>query len=99
MNDNVNTITTVGSIGLGYVGLPLAVAFAEAGLRVGWLPWKDAEPYPVPTLGGGFMAMRHDTLKCAGSFDVGMSQWGSEDLEHWHLTNRPRRKKHPGQGV
>ena len=34
MNDNVNTITTVGIIGLGYVGLPLAVAFAEAGLRV-----------------------------------------------------------------
>jgi UDP-N-acetyl-D-glucosamine dehydrogenase len=29
-----NTITTVGIIGLGYVGLPLATAFAEAGLHV-----------------------------------------------------------------
>jgi UDP-N-acetyl-D-mannosaminuronate dehydrogenase len=34
MTDNANTITTVGIIGLGYVGLPLATAFAEAGLRV-----------------------------------------------------------------
>jgi len=35
----------------------------------------------VPTLGGGFMAMRHDTLRQAGAFDAGMPQWGSEDLE------------------
>ena len=35
----------------------------------------------MPTLGGGFMAMRHETLKRAGAFDEGMPQWGSEDLE------------------
>jgi len=32
--ENTNTISTVGIIGLGYVGLPLATAFAEAGLHV-----------------------------------------------------------------
>jgi GT2 family glycosyltransferase len=54
---------------------------ADSKLRVEWLAWKSDEPYPVPTLGGGFMAMRHDTLAQAGAFDAGMPQWGSEDLE------------------
>jgi glycosyltransferase involved in cell wall biosynthesis len=72
--------------GIGVMGKPERSAacgqrIAEAKLRVEWLPWKGVEPYPVPTLGGGFMAMRHDTLKRAGAFDVGMPQWGSEDLE------------------
>jgi glycosyltransferase involved in cell wall biosynthesis len=72
--------------GIGVMGRPeLPVAcgqrIAESKLRVQWLPWKGVEPYPVPTLGGGFMAMRHDTLKQAGAFDAGMPQWGSEDLE------------------
>lgn len=72
--------------GIGVMGLPERPAacgqrIAESKLRTEWLPWKGVEPYPVPTLGGGFMAMRHDTLKCAGAFDAGMPQWGSEDLE------------------
>jgi GT2 family glycosyltransferase len=72
--------------GIGVMGnpnLPIACGqrIAEARLRVQWLPWKGVEPYPVPTLGGGFMAMRHNTLKRAGAFDAGMPQWGSEDLE------------------
>lgn len=54
---------------------------ADSKLRVEWLGYKSEEPYPVPTLGGGFMAMRHDTLKQAGAFDADMPQWGSEDLE------------------
>ena len=54
---------------------------ADSKLRVEWLGHKSEEPYPVPTLGGGFMAMRHDTLERAGAFDAGMPQWGSEDLE------------------
>lgn len=54
---------------------------ADLRLRVEWLGHKSDEPYPVPTLGGGFMAMRHDTLKQAGAFDAEMPQWGSEDLE------------------
>jgi GT2 family glycosyltransferase len=72
--------------GIGVMGRPDRRAaygqrIAESSLRVEWLPWQAAEPYPVPTLGGGFMAMRHDTLKQAGAFDEGMPQWGSEDLE------------------
>ncbi len=72
--------------GIGVMGKPeLSAAcgqrIAEAKLRVEWLSKQADEPYPVPTLGGGFMAMRHDTLKQAGAFDAGMPQWGSEDLE------------------
>jgi GT2 family glycosyltransferase len=72
--------------GIGVMGRPEHPAacgqrIAEAKLRVEWLPKQGEEPYPVPTLGGGFMAMRHDTLKAAGAFDEGMPQWGSEDLE------------------
>ncbi len=72
--------------GIGVMGKPnLNVAFgqriAEAKLRTEWLSKQGDDPYPVPTLGGGFMAMRHDTLKAAGAFDEGMPQWGSEDLE------------------
>jgi glycosyltransferase involved in cell wall biosynthesis len=54
---------------------------AESSLRVEWLPWKQSEPHPVPTLGGAFMAMHRETLERAGAFDLGMPQWGSEDLE------------------
>lgn len=54
---------------------------AETKLRLAWLSRKGEEPYPVPTLGGGFMAMRRDTLQRAGAFDEGMAQWGSEDVE------------------
>lgn len=72
--------------GIGVMGkpeYPLACGqrVAEPNLRVEWLAFQQRQPYPVPTLGGGFMAMRHDTLKAAGAFDAGMPQWGSEDLE------------------
>ncbi|HSG39802.1 MAG TPA: DUF6065 family protein [Thermoanaerobaculia bacterium] len=76
----------VAAPGMGVMGNPGISAacgqrIADANLRLEWLPRKAAEPYPVPTLGGGFMAMRQETLKRAGAFDEGMSQWGSEDLE------------------
>lgn len=78
----------VGVVGpaIGVMGKPELPAacgqrIAEAKLRVEWLSRRGDEAYPVPTLGGGFMAMRHDTLKVAGAFDAGMPQWGSEDLE------------------
>lgn len=72
--------------GIGIMGLPNAPAacgqrILDAKLRLRWLPWKGVESYPVPTLGGGMMAMRHETLRKAGTFDAGMPQWGSEDLE------------------
>jgi glycosyltransferase involved in cell wall biosynthesis len=76
----------VAAPGIGVMGSPdypvsCGQRIAETNLRLEWLPLKSAEPGPVPTLGGGFMAMRHDTLKRAGAFDEGMPQWGSEDLE------------------
>ncbi|MEZ4732257.1 MAG: glycosyltransferase [Caldilineaceae bacterium] len=72
--------------GIGVMGKPNAGAacgqrIAEAKLRVEWLSKEGEASYAVPTLGGGFMVMRHDTLKAAGAFDEGMPQWGSEDLE------------------
>ena len=72
--------------GIGAMGkpdLPAACGqrIAEPTLQLKWLPRRGDEPRPVPTLGGGFMAMRHDTLKRAGAFDEGMAQWGSEDME------------------
>lgn len=72
--------------GIGIMGRPNHGAaygqrIADSKLRVEWLSKRGDEPYPVPSLGGGFMAMRHDTLKTAGGFDAGMPEWGSEDLE------------------
>jgi glycosyltransferase involved in cell wall biosynthesis len=54
---------------------------ASRSLAVRWFRRDQIEPYQVPTLGGGFMAMRRSTLLEAGAFDDGMPQWGSEDLE------------------
>ena len=76
----------VAAPGIGVMGRPdypssCGQRIAETNLRLERLPLKSAEPDPVPTLGGGFMAMRHDTLKRAGAFDDGTPQWGSEDLE------------------
>jgi glycosyltransferase involved in cell wall biosynthesis len=72
--------------GIGIMGkLESRVAYgqriAETNLRLEWLRWTSDEPHAVPSLGGGFMAMRHETLELAGAFDDGMAQWGSEDLE------------------
>lgn len=72
--------------GIGIMGKPdygpgYGQRIAEPTLRLEWLRHRADEPCPVPTLGGGFMAMRRDTLERAGAFDEGMTQWGSEDIE------------------
>ncbi len=54
---------------------------ADAQLRVEWLGYRQDDPYPVPSLGGGFMGLRADVLAATGGFDDGMQQWGSEDTE------------------
>jgi glycosyltransferase involved in cell wall biosynthesis/GR25 family glycosyltransferase involved in LPS biosynthesis len=71
----------IGSMGQPERNVAYAQRIAEPNLRLEWLGWQQRDPYPVPTLGGGFMAMRRETLECAGGFDPGMPQWGSEDLE------------------
>ncbi len=76
----------VAAPGIGVMGKPDGTVgygqrIGETKLKLDWLSRQGEEPYPVPTLGGGFMAMRHDTLKRLGAFDEGMPQWGSEDAE------------------
>jgi GT2 family glycosyltransferase len=68
---------------MGIPELPAACGqrIAELNLRLEWLPWQQHAPHPVPTLGGGFMAMRRELLDDTGGFDEGMAQWGSEDVE------------------
>jgi GT2 family glycosyltransferase len=68
---------------MGKPELPAACGqrIAERNLRLEWLSADQLEPHPVPTLGGGFMAMRYATIQAVGGFDAGMPQWGSEDVE------------------
>jgi GT2 family glycosyltransferase len=50
-------------------------------LKVGWLGAQGEMTYPVPLLGGCFLAMRHETAEAIGGFDEGMISYGSEDVE------------------
>jgi len=56
-------------------------SWRDASLNVKWLPRKSSTPYPVPLLGGGFIAMRQEVFFAVGGFDSKMSIWGSEDSE------------------
>jgi GT2 family glycosyltransferase len=55
--------------------------FTDAGLNIEWLDLRRATPYPVPLLGGFFLAMRRDIFHAVGGWDEGMETWGMEDLE------------------
>jgi GT2 family glycosyltransferase len=46
-----------------------------------WLNCRDSEPYPVPLLSGGFLAMRRDVFNAVKGFDCGMWMYGVEDSE------------------
>jgi UDP-N-acetyl-D-glucosamine dehydrogenase len=66
-----NKTAKIGVIGLGYVGMPLAMAFAEAGLRVlGFDMQQDKTEaikrgkYPIP----GIDVKRLDSLVHSGFF-------------------------------
>lgn len=50
-------------------------------LSVDWLPRWGRSPYPVPVVGGAFLAMRREVFQATGGFDDGMIRWGSNDLE------------------
>jgi glycosyltransferase involved in cell wall biosynthesis len=54
---------------------------ADWRLELCWTDGPTDEPGPVPSVGGGFMAMRRDLAKSVGGFDGGMQNWGAEDLE------------------
>jgi len=53
----------------------------DAALNAQWLPRQAVHPYPVPMLGGGFLAMRREVFEETGGFDTGLLLWGGEDLE------------------
>jgi GT2 family glycosyltransferase len=53
----------------------------DARMNVAWLARQEDEPYPVPMLGGFFVAMRRDVLERCAGFDDGLIAWGGADLE------------------
>jgi GT2 family glycosyltransferase len=50
-------------------------------LRWEWLRCKTGDPYPIPLLTGGFLAMRREVFEKVGGFDSGMFKYGVEDTE------------------
>lgn len=50
-------------------------------LGVAWLEARGRSPYPVPILGGAFLAMRREVFQESGGFDPGLIRWGGNDLE------------------
>jgi GT2 family glycosyltransferase len=55
--------------------------WGDTALSGRWLPQRDKDPYPVPMLGGFFLALRRDIFERTGGFDEGLVDWGSEDAE------------------
>lgn len=78
---------TVGAVGPAILamGAPSEAGYGrrwkDAALNAQWLPRQADHPYPVPMLGGGFLAMRREVFEKTGGFDTGLLLWGSEDLE------------------
>jgi GT2 family glycosyltransferase len=69
-------ISSAGNPGATTFGLTLR----DKDLGVEWLPWRGAEPYPVPLAGGGCMLMTRDFYQTIGGFDA-MRSFGLEDVE------------------
>jgi cellulose synthase/poly-beta-1,6-N-acetylglucosamine synthase-like glycosyltransferase len=67
------------------VGRPTSIGYGLAwrddALNPEWLPWRDDSPYPVPILGGAFLAIRSEVFRDVGGFDEGIVDWGGEDAE------------------
>jgi len=57
------------------------LTWTDAALNVAWLPRRGGGPYPVPVVGGFFLAMRRDVFAATGGFDDGILGWGGEDRE------------------
>jgi GT2 family glycosyltransferase len=53
----------------------------DALMNVTWLARQETEPYPVPMLGGFFVAMRGDVFRDCWGFDGGLIAWGGADSE------------------
>jgi glycosyltransferase involved in cell wall biosynthesis len=57
------------------------MTWRDTALNVDWLPYRGAQPYPVPFVAGMFIAVRRDVFRACGGFDPGLVGWGSEDIE------------------
>lgn len=55
--------------------------FIDTATNLEWLCQQAADPYPVPVLGGFFLAVRRDVFHAVGGFDGGMRIYGMEDPE------------------
>ncbi len=53
----------------------------NANLEVEWLRRLGDQPYPVPILGGAFIALRREVFEATGGFDDGLILWGGGDVE------------------
>jgi GT2 family glycosyltransferase len=76
----------IGAVGVGIADMgPSQVGYGQvwksASLENRWLPRQGPNPYPVPLLGGGFVALPADVFRYIGGFDSGIEVWGSEDSE------------------
>ena len=54
---------------------------SDAELTARWLKKRSDQPYPVPLLPGGFLAMCRETYAAIGGFDEAMPQLGALDME------------------
>jgi GT2 family glycosyltransferase len=57
------------------------LVISDPGLNWAWLEKQVDSPYPVPMLGGYFIALRRSVFWQVGGFDAGFGLWGMEDLE------------------
>jgi hypothetical protein len=66
-------------------GAPSRVGYGliwrDVALNVEWLPRRRHDPYPVPIVGGCFVAMRRDVFEATGGFDGQLAGCGGEDAE------------------
>jgi glycosyltransferase involved in cell wall biosynthesis len=77
----------VGAVGpaVSVIGAPARIGYGlvwrDEALNVEWLPRRQREPYPVPILGGCFVALCREVFEEAGGFDAGLEGCGGEDAE------------------
>jgi GT2 family glycosyltransferase len=71
----------IGAIDDDLIGIGYGMEWVDDSLRVGWLDRRGTQPYAVPLLAGGFLAVNGKRFRAAGGFDDGFRSWGSEDVE------------------
>ncbi len=65
----ISSITDPAQVGYGHIWVD--------GMQWRWQPRRSDQPYAVPFVGAGFIAMRRDVFRHVGGFDHGLLIWGS----------------------